>query len=101
MEEKGKTIEDLAQILLEMGFDPKMLKGAKLRDVIAAQKLLLEKRKVSLQESAFDLAMKKLMSGENAVSQTVEEAEIIEEKREGMNLEIRNVMYPKLAPTNE
>lgn len=74
-----KSVEGLAQILLEMGYDPSMLKGAKLKDVIAFQKHLLDKSKLDLEQKKFEVALSKLMSGEVVFMDGIEEeAELID-----------------------
>lgn len=70
---ENKSVEGLAQILLEMGYDPSMLKTAKLKDVIAFQKHLLDKRKADMEEQKFQIALSKLMSGEVVFMDGIEE----------------------------
>lgn len=57
------TIEGWAQKLLEMGFEPEILKKLKPSDIVAAQRLLIEKEKLKLQNDSLKLAMLKFMSG--------------------------------------
>lgn len=61
--EGPKTIEALAQVLLERGFKPEMVKKAGYKDIIASQQVLIAKQQAKTQENALKLAMAKMMSG--------------------------------------
>lgn len=58
------TVEVWAQKLLELGFDPDQLKKVKINNIIAAQKLLIDKEKNKIQEDALKITMARLMSGQ-------------------------------------
>lgn len=60
---KPSTMEEYAQRLLEMGFNENQMKKVSPSVIINAQKLLIEKEKVKLQNDALQLAMIKMMSG--------------------------------------
>ena len=94
-----KTVEDLAALLLERGFDPKMLSSAKLRDIASFQKILIDKRKLSLQESAMDKAFRVLMSGTIGLSPEIMEGEIVPELEEEMKKEIKIAAKPHAHST--
>lgn len=57
------TTENYAQQLLEAGMDPVKIATAKHADIIGAQRLLIEKEKLKLQNDALKLAMIKFMAG--------------------------------------
>ena len=58
-----KTLENFAQILLEKGFTPEQLSKVTPSTILKAQKLILDKQKLSLQADSLKIAMLKLMSG--------------------------------------
>lgn len=84
-----KTIEEFAALLLEQGFDPQKIKKATLRDIIAAQKLLIDQKRLSLQENAMDKAFKILMSGTIAFTDEIIEGEEVPELQAKMLEEVK------------
>ena len=83
-----KTVEALASVLLQMGFEPEMLKKAKLGDVIKFQKHLLDKEKLGMEQEKHRIALSRLLSGEVIWQEGVEEeAKLIGKRLEAEELE--------------
>lgn len=60
---KKRTVEDYAQMLLEMGFTKEMLHKVNPKNILEAQKVLIEKEKAKNERDMLQIAMAKMMSG--------------------------------------
>lgn len=83
------TIEEFGQRMLELGMvkldqidpdNPASMLGVKLSDVVAAQKLSLEAKKLKLTEDAMTAMMGKLFAPPNLNKEMVTEGEVVDDQ---------------------